>query len=79
MIAIYANWTGGLLATGPTVAEARAKLSPLQCEAGTPFGSDVTELTALDCGDALRPYDARDGWQDYELPLARKRWPVVTP
>lgn len=80
MIAIYANWTGDLLATGPTLEAAREKLTALDCEPGTPFGGEVDELTALDCGDGLRPYDAHagGGWQDYHLRFARKRFARVT-
>jgi hypothetical protein len=71
MIVIYANWTGNALAAGGTIDEAYAKLTRLDCEPGTLFGADVTELTALEV-----PPDAKDVWMDY-LYQARKRWPAV--
>jgi hypothetical protein len=50
MITIYANWTGNALATGTTLDDARAKLTPLDCLPDTVFGTDATDVTALDTG-----------------------------
>lgn len=50
MITIYANNTCDALATGTSLADARAKLTDTHCLPDAEFGTGPADLTALDTG-----------------------------
>lgn len=76
MITIYANNTGTSLVRGATLDEARGKLNATHCDMATVFGTDPTDLTALDTGphETLRP--TRDKFDI--LPVAREFFAEVS-
>jgi hypothetical protein len=76
MITIYANWSGHAMARGQTLAEARAKLTMLDCDKATVFGNGPADLTALDTGPHETILPTRDKYD--LLSVAREFFAVVS-